>query len=64
LKTCQPNIAHVIRHDVVPEIDAVELMCSDVIEVGKGQQVPADCRIIKIKSTHLSADELVLTDEL
>jgi Ca2+ transporting ATPase len=39
------------------------LVCGDLVEVGEGQQVPVDCRIIKIKSTRLSADQSVLTGE-
>jgi hypothetical protein len=39
------------------------LVCGDIIEVGKGQQIQVDCRTINIKSTRLSADQSVLTGE-
>jgi magnesium-transporting ATPase (P-type) len=55
LKAFQRNIAHVLRDRVVQEIDASQLARGDIVEVGEGQQVPADCRIIKVKSTRLSA---------
>jgi Ca2+ transporting ATPase len=63
LKAFQPNITHVLRDGVVQEIDASQLVCGDIVEVGEGQQVPADCRIIKIESTRLSADQSALTGE-
>jgi Ca2+-transporting ATPase len=63
LKAFQPNIAHVLRDGVVQEIDASQLVCRDIVEVGEGQQVLADCRIIKIKSTRLWPDPSALTDE-
>jgi len=63
LKSFQPNIAHAIRDGEIVEIAAEDLVCGDIIEVGEGQQVPADCRIIKIKSTMLKADEAALTGE-
>jgi Ca2+ transporting ATPase len=63
LKSFQPNIAHVVRDGAVQEIEAAKLVCGDIIEVGEGQQVPADCRIVKIKSSTLSADQSALTGE-
>lgn len=63
LKKLQPSIAHVVRNGEIVEIDAGELVCGDLIEVGEGQQVPADCRIVKIKSTMLKADQSALTGE-
>jgi Ca2+ transporting ATPase len=43
LKAFQPNIAHVLRDGVVQEIDASQLVCGDIVEVGEGQQIPTDC---------------------
>ena len=63
LKAFQPNNAHVIRNGEQKEVDAAEIVCGDLVEVGVGEQVPADCRIIKIKSTSLKADQASLTGE-
>jgi magnesium-transporting ATPase (P-type) len=50
LKVFQPDIAQLIRDGVVHKIDAVQMVSGDVTEVVEGQQVRADCGIIKIKS--------------
>ena len=63
LKAFQPNLAHVVRDGEIQEIDATEVVCGDLVEVGEGQPVPADCRISKIKSTVLTADQSALTGE-
>ncbi|KAH0794254.1 SERCA-type calcium-translocating P-type ATPase [Histomonas meleagridis] len=63
LKSFQPNKAHVIRDGEIVEIDAEDIACGDLVEVGEGHQVPADARVIKIKSTVLTADQSALTGE-
>jgi Ca2+ transporting ATPase len=47
----------------VKELDAAELVCGDIIEVGEGQQVPTDARLLQIKSTTLTADQAALAGE-
>ena len=63
LKSFQANTTHVIRNGEILEIDAEDVVCGDIIEVGEGQQVPADARVYKIKSTILTADQGSLTGE-
>jgi Ca2+ transporting ATPase len=61
LKAFQPNVAHAVRDGVIVELDAADLVCGDIVEVGEGQQVPADARILRIKSTALTAHQSART---
>jgi len=63
LKAYQPNLANVIRNGQLLEISAEDLVCGDLVEVSEGKTVPADCRIVRIKSSMLKIDESMLTGE-
>lgn len=44
-------------------IDSVEIVPGDVIELGAGDEVPADCKIIKISAKGVALSEACLTGE-
>jgi len=50
----------VIRQGKRGEVTESELLCGDVIYLGAGEKIPADCTIIK---GHLSVDQSMLTGE-
>jgi len=46
-----------------PDLPAAELVPGDLVEVNVGDKVPADLRIIKLKTTSVRTDEGALTGE-
>lgn len=66
LKEYEPATAKVLRQNregQIQKIDAVGLVPGDIVEVSAGDQVPADIRILQIKSTTLKIDQALLTGE-
>jgi len=66
LKEYEPSTAKVIRQNrpnQIQKINAVDLVPGDIVEVSAGDQVPADIRILQIKSTTLKIDQALLTGE-
>ncbi|XP_040212179.1 sarcoplasmic/endoplasmic reticulum calcium ATPase 1 isoform X2 [Rana temporaria] len=65
LKEYEPEIAKVYRSDrkSVQRIKAREIVPGDIVEIAVGDKVPADIRIISIKSTTLRIDQSILTGE-
>ncbi|XP_059204237.1 sarcoplasmic/endoplasmic reticulum calcium ATPase 1 [Centropristis striata] len=65
LKEYEPEMGKVYRSDrkSVQRIKAREIVPGDVVEVSVGDKVPADIRIISIKSTTLRVDQSILTGE-
>ncbi len=61
LKDLSRATAKVVRDGAVKEIDAEELVVGDVVEIGEGDRVPADCRILS--SEDCRVDESALTGE-
>lgn len=45
------------------ELDAPELVPGDIVQVKMGDNIPADIRILEMKSVAFSADESSLTGE-
>eukprot|EP00924_Labyrinthula_sp_SR-Ha-C_P008454 maker-scaffold_32-snap-gene-0.4-mRNA-1 protein AED:0.01 eAED:0.01 QI:109/0.5/0.33/1/1/1/3/0/1076 len=64
LKQMQPNLAIVLRDgEWNPFLPAKEIVPGDIVELTVGEQVPADCRLIKLKTTMFRVEEMTLTGE-
>ncbi|XP_015263490.1 PREDICTED: sarcoplasmic/endoplasmic reticulum calcium ATPase 3 [Gekko japonicus] len=65
LRKYEPEMGKVIRGDRngVQRIRARDIVPGDIVEVAVGDKVPADIRIIEIKSTTLRVDQSILTGE-
>ncbi len=64
LKEMSAETAKVVRNGkLVPGFPAAGLVPGDVIEVCAGDRVPADCRVIKMKTAILRVEQAALTGE-
>uniref|UniRef100_A0A663ETX5 Calcium-transporting ATPase n=1 Tax=Aquila chrysaetos chrysaetos TaxID=223781 RepID=A0A663ETX5_AQUCH len=65
LKEYEPEMGKVYRADRsgVQRIRARDIVPGDIVEVAVGDKVPADIRIIEIRSTTLRVDQSILTGE-
>lgn len=63
LKKLAPDAAFVLRQNGWESIDAEELVPGDIVEVKVGDKVPADMRVIKLKTTTLRIEQSQLTGE-
>ncbi|XP_073492301.1 sarcoplasmic/endoplasmic reticulum calcium ATPase 1 isoform X1 [Aquarana catesbeiana] len=65
LKEYEPEMGKVYRSDrkSVQRIKAREIVPGDIVEIAVGDKVPADIRLISIKSTTLRIDQSILTGE-
>eukprot|EP00730_Choanoeca_flexa_P004013 TRINITY_DN11572_c0_g2_i2.p1 TRINITY_DN11572_c0_g2~~TRINITY_DN11572_c0_g2_i2.p1 ORF type:complete len:1043 (+),score=353.64 TRINITY_DN11572_c0_g2_i2:56-3184(+) len=65
LKEYSPEMAKVLRDGDghVKSIQAIDLVPGDIVEIAVGDQVPADLRLLELKSTTLKIDQSILTGE-
>ena len=64
LKELQNCTAQCTRDGVlIPDLPAAELVPGDVVTINVGDKVPADCRVMKLKTTSVRTDEGALTGE-
>ena len=46
-----------------PSLDSTELVPGDIIQIQVGDKIPADCRLLQLKTTTLRVEESALTGE-
>lgn len=65
LKEYEPEMGKVYREGraTVQKIRAREIVPGDIVEIAVGDKVPADIRLMEIKSTTLRVDQAILTGE-
>lgn len=63
LKKLQPDTAHVLRDGNWEKIESSELVPGDIVEVRTGDRVPADLRLIELRTTSLRIEQSSLTGE-
>jgi Ca2+ transporting ATPase len=63
LKLYAPDSAKVMREGKLIKINSKDLVPGDLIEVGVGDKIAADARIIAILGTGLRVDQSILTGE-
>eukprot|EP00546_Thalassionema_frauenfeldii_P019557 CAMPEP_0178897906 /NCGR_PEP_ID=MMETSP0786-20121207/2018_1 /TAXON_ID=186022 /ORGANISM="Thalassionema frauenfeldii, Strain CCMP 1798" /LENGTH=1011 /DNA_ID=CAMNT_0020568531 /DNA_START=14 /DNA_END=3046 /DNA_ORIENTATION=+ len=64
LQKMQPSLATVFREGVwQSNIDAADVVPGDIIELRVGDKVPADARLIQLKTSSMQVDEGSLTGE-
>jgi Ca2+-transporting ATPase len=63
LKQLQSETARVLRGGKMVTIESRELVPGDIIEVKVGDRIPADTRVLELKTTSLRIDQSQLTGE-
>lgn len=63
LKDLQPENARCLRDGVVVTLPARELVPGDIVELHVGDKVPADLRLISLKTTNMYLEQSQLTGE-
>ena len=63
LKELQSETARVLRNGKMATINSREIVPGDIIEVKVGDRVPADTRVMQLKTTSLRIDQSQLTGE-
>uniref|UniRef100_A0A7S0FYL1 P-type Ca(2+) transporter n=1 Tax=Pyrodinium bahamense TaxID=73915 RepID=A0A7S0FYL1_9DINO len=63
LKKLQPDNAMALRGGQWQQIEAVDVVPGDIIEVKAGDKVPADMRLVKLKTTTIRIEQSQLTGE-
>ena len=63
LQSYNPEKCKVLRDGKVSEMNASELVPSDIVHINVGDKVPADIRLISMQSTVLKVEQAALTGE-
>ena len=63
LRAYSPEQAFVIRDGKTSRMDARDIVPGDIVIVSAGDRVPADCRVIELRSSVLQVDQAILTGE-
>lgn len=63
LREYSPDFTHVIRNGKDAKIRSVDVIPGDIVSLTVGDKVPADCRLIAIKSSSFRVDQAILTGE-
>ncbi|CAK4686841.1 hypothetical protein LEN26_014004 [Aphanomyces euteiches] len=63
LKNLQPENARVLRNGVMQTLPARDLVPGDIVEIRVGDKVPADMRLISLKTTSMRAEQSQMTGE-
>lgn len=63
LKELQPLQARVLRSGIWRILPSADLVPGDVVDVRCGDKIPADCRLVHLKSTTLRVEQSQLTGE-
>mmetsp|Transcript_8650 Transcript_8650/g.24397 ORF Transcript_8650/g.24397 Transcript_8650/m.24397 type:complete len:1036 (-) Transcript_8650:98-3205(-) len=63
LKKLAPDHAFVLRGGKWSQIEAQDLVPGDIVEVKVGDKIPADMRVLKIKTTSIRIEQSQLTGE-
>jgi Ca2+ transporting ATPase len=58
LKSYEPETARVIRNGKNGIVQAAELVPGDVVEVARGDKIPADMRVIALQATSVRCDQV------
>jgi Ca2+ transporting ATPase len=61
LKDYSPELANVIRNGLSFRCNASDLVPGDIVAVRSGDGVPADCRVVHLKTGTLKVDQSILT---
>lgn len=63
LRAYSPEKAIVVRESKTERINATDLVPGDIVVLSTGDRVPADCRVIQLRSASLQVDQAILTGE-
>ncbi|PKI84091.1 P-type Ca(2+) transporter [Malassezia vespertilionis] len=63
LREYSPEMAIVVRDGETQYIEAARLVPGDVVVLSTGDRVPADCRIVELRSSEVQVDQAILTGE-
>ncbi|KAI3627870.1 P-type Ca(2+) transporter [Malassezia furfur] len=63
LRAYSPEQAIVNRDGHTSRVNAVDLVPGDIVVLSTGDRVPADCRVLELRSSSLQVDQAILTGE-